>query len=173
MDRYFSFPQLSSGCLTWNKCQLGPWFPRQNEFTLLRNLLDKQTNKQTKTLISSGIILVCVKGSHHAIHPGLAGELISIRVTNPGIMLRTWTSTGVQGVRDIREVTVVWGVTRRGWGRGVAFPRCKIFDIIEAGWWFDPLYDMFNAKHPHVSAREYVLQEFFHGWKWTTLRILV
>ena len=98
--------------------------------TLLTNLLDEQTNKQRKQIISSGIILIFVKGIHH---PGYAQALISIRVFNPGIMLWTWRSTGVQVVRIVREATDVWGVTRRGWWRGVAFPRSEIFDIIEAG----------------------------------------
>ena len=68
------------------------------------------------------------------IHPGHAFALISIRVTNPGIMLGTWTGAGVQVVRIIREATDVRSATWRGWGRRVAFPRSEIYDIIEAGW---------------------------------------
>ena len=37
--------------------QFGVWFLKHNESTLLRNLLHKQTNKQKKKIISSGMIL--------------------------------------------------------------------------------------------------------------------
>ena len=94
----------------------------------LTNLKDEQTNKSNQ-IISSGVILISAKD----IHPGYAQALISIRVSNPGIMLWTWASAGVKVVRIVREATDVWGATRRGWGRGVAFPWSEIFDFIEAG----------------------------------------
>jgi len=94
--------------------------------TLLTNLQDEETKKESRdnSHLCQG---------HPSIHPGYQHALISIRVSNPGIMFWTWRSTGAQVVRVIREATDVWGVTRRGWGRGVAFPRSEIFDIIEAG----------------------------------------
>ena len=97
-------------------------------------------------------------------HPHLILS-ISIRVSNPWIMCRTGASTGPQVMRITGEATDVGSATSRGWGRGVAFPRCKIFDVVKADWCFDPFNDLFDADHPHVSLRELILKELFHCWK--------
>ena len=97
-------------------------------------------------------------------HPHLIPS-ISIRVSNPWIVRRAGASTGPQVMRIIRKSTDVGCATSRGWGREVAFPRCKIFDVVKADWCFDPFNDLFNADHPHVSLRELILKELFHGCK--------
>ena len=94
-------------------------------------------------------------------HPHLILS-ISIRVSNPWIMCRTGASTGPQVMRITGEATDVGSATSRGWGRGVAFPRYKIFDVVKADWCFDPFNDLFDADHPHVSLRELILKKLFH-----------
>lgn len=97
-------------------------------------------------------------------HPHLI-QSISIRVSNPWIVPRAGASTGPQVMRITGEATDVGSATSRGWGRGVTFPRCKIFDVVKADWCFDPFNDLFDADHPHVSLRELILKELFHCWK--------
>ena len=85
-------------------------------------------------------------------------------------MCGTRTGTGVQVMRIVRETTDVRGSTCRWWGRRVAFPRSESFDVVEAGGILHPFDDMFYTKHPDVTTRKNILQEFFHHWKQTWFR---
>lgn len=101
--------------------------------------------------------------SKHIFSSGtLALKLISIRVSDPGVVRRTGAGTRVQVMRVIREPADVRGGTGRGRRRRVAFPRGEIFDIVKTGWRFDPFNHLFYSNHPDVSTSKYVLEELFH-----------
>ena len=89
-------------------------------------------------------------------------KLVSIRVSDPGVMSGTGAGTCVQVMRVVGETADVRGGTGRGRGRRVAFPGGEIFDVVKTGWRFDPFDHLFYSKHPNVSTSEYVLEEFFH-----------
>lgn len=89
-------------------------------------------------------------------------KLVSVRVSDPGVMSGTGAGTCVQVMRVVGETADVRGGTGRGRGRRVAFPRGEIFDVVKTGWRFDPFDHLFYSKHPNVSTSEYVLEEFFH-----------
>ena len=105
--------------------------------------------------------------SKHIFSSGtLALKLISIRVSDPGVVRRTGAGTRVQVMRVIREPADVRGGTGRGRRRRVAFPRGEIFDIVKTGWRFDPFNHLFYSNHPDVSTSKYVLEELFHRCEW-------
>ena len=89
-------------------------------------------------------------------------KLVSIRVSDPGVMSGTGAGTCVQVMRVVGETADVRGGTGRGRGRRVAFPGGEIFNVVKTGWRFDPFDHLFYSKHPNVSTSEYVLEEFFH-----------
>lgn len=89
-------------------------------------------------------------------------NLVSVRVSDPGVMSGTGAGTCVQVMRVVGETADVRGGTGRGRGRRVAFPGGEIFDVVKTGWRFDPFDHLFYSKHPNVSTSEYVLEEFFH-----------
>ena len=92
-------------------------------------------------------------------------KLVSVRVSDPGVMSGTGAGTCVQVMRVVGETADVRGGTGRGRGRRVAFPGGEIFDVVKTGWRFDPFDHLFYSKHPNVSTSEYVLEEFFHRWE--------